>query len=86
MAHSPAIWTTSHLRDTFYLSYTPGGHLWAENKAQWAFKPAVMQANYGDGLVIGFVADPTFRAALDGANIVFLNAVLRGPGHTARVR
>ena len=31
-------------------------------------------------------ADPTFRAALDGANVVFLNAVLRGPGHTARVR
>jgi hypothetical protein len=63
-----------------------GGHLWAENREQWAFKPAVMQADYGDGLVIGFVADPTFRAALDGANIVFLNAVLRGPGHTSRVR
>ena len=63
-----------------------GGHLWAENRRQWAFKPAVVQANFGDGLVIGFVADPTFRAALDGANVVFLNAVLRGPGHTARVR
>ena len=63
-----------------------GGHLWAENRQQWAFKPAVVQASLGDGLVIGFVADPTFRAALDGANMVFLNAVLRGPGHTARVR
>ena len=63
-----------------------GGHLWAENRQQWAFKPAVVQASFGDGLVIGFVADPTFRAALDGANMVFLNAVLRGPGHTARVR
>ncbi|MEE4301835.1 MAG: M14 family zinc carboxypeptidase [Pseudomonadales bacterium] len=63
-----------------------GGHLWDENRAQWAFKPAVVQADYGDGLVIGFVADPTFRAALDGANVVFLNAVLRGPGHTDRVR
>ena len=63
-----------------------GGHLWAENKAQWAFKPAVVQASYGDGIVIGFVADPTFRAALDGANVVFLNAVLRGPGPTARLR
>ena len=63
-----------------------GGHLWAENRQQWAFKPAVVQASFGDGLVIGFVADPTFRAALDGANVVFLNAVLRGPGHTARVR
>ena len=63
-----------------------GGHLWAENRQQWAFKPAVVQANFGDGLVIGFVADPTFRAALDGANVVFLNAVLRGPGHAARIR
>jgi hypothetical protein len=45
-----------------------------------------VQASYGDGIVIGFVADPTFRAALDGANVVLLNAVLRGPGHTARLR
>jgi hypothetical protein len=63
-----------------------GGHVWAENRAQWAYKPAVMVAERGAGLVIGFVADPTFRAALDGANVVFLNAVLRGPGHTARLR
>ncbi|MEE2894056.1 MAG: M14 metallopeptidase family protein [Pseudomonadota bacterium] len=63
-----------------------GGHLWAENRAQWAYKPAVVEAPYGNGIVVGFVADPTFRAALDGANIVFLNAVLRGPGHTDKVR
>ena len=63
-----------------------GGHLWAENRAQWAYKPAVLEAPYGNGIVVGFVADPTFRAALDGANIVFLNAVLRGPGHTDKVR
>ncbi|HSG91026.1 MAG TPA: M14 family zinc carboxypeptidase [Pseudomonadales bacterium] len=63
-----------------------GGHLWAENRAQWAYKPAVMIAEHGAGLVIGFVADPTFRAALDGANIVFLNAVLRAPGHTSKLR
>lgn len=63
-----------------------GGHLWAENRAQWAWKPAVMVAEHGAGLAIGFVADPTFRAALDGANIVFLNAVLRAPGHTDKLR
>jgi len=63
-----------------------GGHLWAENREQWAWKPAVMVADHGAGLVIGFVADPTFRAALDGANIVFLNAVLRAPGQTNKLR
>ena len=63
-----------------------GGHLWAENEAQWAWKPAVAIAEEGDGLVIGFAADPNFRAALDGANVLFLNAVLRAPGHTRRVR
>jgi hypothetical protein len=65
---------------------TAGGHLWAENRAQWAYKPAVAVSQHGAGLVIGFVADPTFRAALDGANIVFLNAVLRAPGHTDKLR
>lgn len=63
-----------------------GGHLWAENRAQWAFKPALMIAEHGAGLVIGFAADPTFRGALDGADIVFLNAVLRAPGHTDKLR
>ena len=40
-----------------------GGHLWAENRQQWAFKPAVVQASFGDGLVIGFVADPFSRSS-----------------------
>ena len=65
---------------------TAGGHLWRENRKQWAYKPAVMVSEYGDGLVIGFVSDPTFRAGLDGANTVFLNAVLRAPAHTAAPR
>jgi hypothetical protein len=63
-----------------------GGHLWAENRAQWAYKPAVAAASHGRGVVIGFVADPTFRASLDGANVLLLNAVLRAPAHTGRLR
>lgn len=63
-----------------------GGHLWAENRAQWAWKPAVAVAEQGRGLVIAFASDPNFRAALDGANILFINAVLRGPAHTRRLR
>lgn len=63
-----------------------GGHVWAENQAQWAFKPAVMVTEAGDGVVIGFAADPNFRAALDGANVLFLNAVLRAPAYATPVR
>ena len=32
--------------------------------------------------MIGFTADPNFRAYLDGMSLVFLNAVFRGPAHT----
>jgi hypothetical protein len=31
--------------------------------------------------VVGFTADPNYRAFLDGMNLLFLNAVFRGPGH-----
>ncbi|MEO0423066.1 MAG: M14 metallopeptidase family protein [Pseudomonadota bacterium] len=63
-----------------------GGHLWAENRAQWAWKPAVAVAEQGRGMVIAFASDPNFRATLDGANLLFLNAVLRGPAHARRIR
>ena len=35
----------------------------------------------GRGLVVGFTEDPNFRAMLDGMNVLFLNAVFRGPAH-----
>jgi hypothetical protein len=44
-----------------------------------AYKPAVIVQNHGRGLVVGFAADPNFRAYLDGLNVLFLNAVFRGP-------
>ena len=57
------------------------GHLWAENRKQLAFKPLVISATSGRGIVIGFTQDPNFRAFNDGMNILFLNAVFRGPAH-----
>jgi hypothetical protein len=60
------------------------GHLWAENKKQLAFKPLVVTGNSGRGVVIGFTQDPNFRAIEDGLNLLFLNAVFKGPAH-ARV-
>jgi hypothetical protein len=57
------------------------GHLWAENRKQMAFKPLVISATSGRGIVVGFTEDPNFRAFSDGMNVLFLNAVFRGPAH-----
>jgi hypothetical protein len=58
------------------------GYLWEQNRKQLAFKPLVMIENQGRGQVIGFTFDPNFRAYLDGMNVLFLNAVFRGPAHS----
>jgi hypothetical protein len=60
------------------------GHLWSENRKQMAFKPLVVTSRAGRGVVVGFTADPNFRAMLDGMNLMFLNAVFRGPAHAAQ--
>lgn len=55
-----------------------GGHLWEENRAQWAFKPAVMATRKGNGgTIIGFTSEPTFRAFVSGLDMLFINAVFR---------
>jgi hypothetical protein len=55
------------------------GYLWEENRKQLAFKPVAVTANEGQGVVVGFTADPNYRAYLDGMNVAFLNAVFRFP-------
>jgi len=57
------------------------GYLWNENRKQMAFKPVVAVQNSGRGVVVGFTADPNFRGIQDGMNVLFLNAVFRGPSH-----
>ena len=57
------------------------GYLWAENRKQMSFKPVVAAQNTGRGVAIGFTADPNFRGIQDGMNVLFLNAVFRGPSH-----
>lgn len=57
------------------------GYMWEENRKQLAYKPLVMVERQGAGHVIGFAFDPNFRAYLDGMNVLFLNAVFRGPAH-----
>ncbi|GIU79257.1 MAG: peptidase M14 [Bryobacteraceae bacterium] len=60
------------------------GYLWEENRKQLAYKPFVIVSNQGRGSVVGFTADPNFRAFHDGLNVAFLNAVFRFPGPAAR--
>jgi hypothetical protein len=57
------------------------GHMWAENRKQLAFKPLVVSTTSGRGIVVGFTEDPNFRGFNDGMNVLFLNAVFRGPAH-----
>ena len=57
------------------------GYIWDEYRKQLAFKPFVVVQKDGRGNLIGFTGDPNFRAYLDGLNLLFLNAVFRGPGH-----
>lgn len=57
------------------------GYLWEENRKLMAHKPLVVAQREGRGWVIGFTADPNYRAFLDGMNVLFLNAVFGGPAH-----
>jgi len=60
------------------------GYLWEENRKQLALKPFIVVTSEGRGAVVGFTADPNYRAYMDGLNIAFLNAVFRFPGQSAR--
>ena len=57
------------------------GYIWDEYRKQLAYKPFLVQQKDGRGNVIGFTSDPNYRAYMDGLNLVFLNAVFRGPAH-----
>lgn len=62
------------------------GYLWEENRAQLAHKPFVISEPKGRGQVIGFTADPTVRAYLDGLNLMLVNAIFRGASHSTPTR
>jgi len=57
------------------------GYLWEGGRKQIAYKPLVIAQPAGRGMVIAFTADPNYRGYLDGMNVLFLNAVFRGPAH-----
>ncbi len=57
------------------------GYSWEEFRKQLAYKPFVIVQRDGRGNEIGFTADPNYRGYMDGLNLLFVNAVFRGPGH-----
>ncbi len=62
------------------------GYMWEQNRKQMAYKPFVVAQRNGRGYVIGFTQDPNVRAYLDGLNVIFMNAILRGSAHARPVR
>ncbi len=59
------------------------GFMWEPNRKQLAYKPFVVVKHEGRGNIIAFTADPNFRGYMDGLNLLFLNAVFRGPAHVS---
>jgi hypothetical protein len=57
------------------------GYSWEEFRKQLAYKPFLIVQRDGRGNEIGFTADPNYRGYMDGLNLLFINAVFRGPGH-----
>lgn len=67
-------------------AFLASGYLWDETKRQYAYKPFAIAEPAGDGVVIAFTQDPNYRAYMDGLNIIFANALFRGPAHVTPAR
>ena len=57
------------------------GTVWEEGQPQLANKAFLMHQPMGRGHVIAFAEDPNYRAYAEGTELLFINAVLLGPGH-----
>ena len=66
-------------------TYAPGsqlrlsGYIWPENEKYLAEKGYLFVEPYGEGKLILFTEDPTFRAAYVGLYKLLINAILLGP-------
>ena len=59
------------------------GYLWHENRQQLARKPFLVLQPQGRGMVIGFTQDATYRAYLEGLNVLLTNVLFRAPAHAS---
>jgi zinc carboxypeptidase len=56
------------------------GMVWEEARPQLASKAFLMTESYGGGQIISFVQDPNYRAYSEATQLLFMNAVILGPG------
>jgi len=57
------------------------GLIWPEAQDILVQKAFLMHQPFGQGHVIGFAEDPNYRAFTESAMLLFMNAVLLGPGY-----
>jgi hypothetical protein len=56
------------------------GIIWEDTRPQLASKAYLMHQPLGRGRIIAFAEDPNFRGYAEGTMLLFMNAVLLGPG------
>jgi hypothetical protein len=56
------------------------GIVWDEARPQLASKSFLMHQRRGSGQIISFAEDPNYRAYTEATQLLFINAVLLGPG------
>jgi hypothetical protein len=57
-----------------------GGLAWPEAQTLLAEKPYLIHQPLGQGHVVAFAEDPNYRAFTEATELLFMNAVLLGPG------
>lgn len=62
------------------------GYLWQENRQQLAYKPFLIHQPTGKGMVIAYTQEPTFRAYMDGLQVMLTNSLFRSVAHSGKLR
>ncbi len=57
-----------------------GGIVWEESRPQLAAKAFLIHQPVGRGQLVAFAEDPNYRAYAEATQLLFMNAVLLGPG------
>ncbi|MDE2763741.1 MAG: hypothetical protein OXQ94_06770 [Gemmatimonadota bacterium] len=57
-----------------------GGIVWEESRPQLANKAFLIHQPVGRGQLVAFAEDPNYRAYAEATQLLFMNAVLLGPG------
>ena len=57
-----------------------GGIVWEESRPQLANKAFLIHQPVGSGHIVAFAEDPNYRAYAEATQLLFMNAVLLGPG------